>query len=155
MSLVNPGTSGTNFFVIKGWPNGHASELSVKPKSGASILEGSALVLEDDGSGVPQWALADGASITTESAGRRVAFALDTNTASGFDVRYTNKLPAVQHNFSAVTDQFVGAAFAPGNKLEVGTGANVGKLQLRAAGQMVGEVIEFDSVNSKLTFFRA
>lgn len=143
------------FNVIKGWPNGHASELSEKPKAGESILEGSAVVLEDDGSGVPQWALADGASLATEEDARRVGFALDTNTTYGYDVRYTNKLPVVQHNFSAVTDQFVGASFAPGNKLEVGTGANVGKLQLLAGGVMVGEVISYDSVNGKLTFFRA
>jgi len=143
------------FNVIKGWPNGHASELSLKPKASESILEGSAVVMEDDGAGVPQWALADGGSLATDADGRKVGFALDTNTTYGYDVRSTNKLPVVQHNFAAVTDQYVGATFAPGDQLEVGTGADVGKLQKLAAGVSVAEVIEYDSVNGKLTFFRA
>lgn len=141
--------------VIKGWPNGHASELStVKPDAAAAILEGMAVVLEDDGAGVPQWTIADGASITDVEDAFGLGWALDTNTTFGRDVRFSNKLPVVQHNFTAVTDQFVAAAFVPGSILEIGTAANIGKLQLLAAGVPVAVVVSYDSVDGKLTFYR-
>ena len=138
--------------VTKGWPNGCALEASYPVAAGVDVVEGDFLQLADDGSGNPVWQLA--AATTTQGvADTRFYQALDTNTAFGYDTRYTGKLAAVGRNYTAQTDRFVTNTYAPGDLLMVS--ATAGKLDKHTGSNgVVGVVVSFDSAAGILTFSR-
>jgi len=136
--------------VTKGWPNGHASEMSYPVHTGVSVPEGAFVTLIDGGAGAPEWRLSVTGDLATDIMGQ----ALDTNTTYGYDVRYAEKLPVVLKNYVAETDQFTGAAFAPGDLLSVDPAAP-GKVHVQGVMELaIATVVEYDATAGLLTLAR-
>lgn len=139
--------------VLKGWPNAHASEASYPVLTGQDIVEGDFVMLDDDGAGNPVWRLA----LSTDAQAdldHRGGQALDTNTAFGYDVRYTGKLPVVRSNYVAQTDRFSAGTYAPGGQLEIDP-ARPGRLRPQVAGAVAATVESPDVGSGILTLRRA
>lgn len=139
--------------VLKGWPNGHASESSFPVLTGQDIVEGDFVMLDNDGSGNPVWRLATSAD-TQQDLDHRGGQALDTNTAFGYDVRYTGKLPVVRSNYTAQTDRFSASSLVPGDQLEIDA-ARPGRLKIQSAGAVAAVVEAYDAASGILTIRRA
>lgn len=140
--------------VIKGWPVGGAIEASFPVLEGQDIVEGDFLVLVNDGSGNPVWRLATSSDsqLDLDHSG---AQAVDTNTAQGFDVMYTGKLPAVMSNYLAMTDRYeASAGLVPGAQLEI-SASSPGRLKIQSAGAVAAVVVAHDEAAGILTIRRA
>ena len=137
--------------VTKGWPMGHASEGSYQILEGQNIVEGDFVAIVDRGDGTPVARLmtsADAAAVA-DAGGQ----ALDTNTLFGYDVRMTGMLPVVLKNYTAMTDRFANANYAPGMELEIDP-ARPGSVRPEAGGAVVAVVEAYDQAAGVLTLRR-
>jgi len=108
--------------VTKNWPLGGALEDSAKPKVAEAIIAGMAVKLDLAGELIK----ADGTALED------AYFALDSQDS--FDVVEAEKLPYLVGNAQVQTDQFVADTYAPGDKLQVASGADAGKVKKHTGG---------------------
>jgi len=141
--------------VTKGWPMGHASEGSYQIREGQNIVEGDFCKIVDKGDGTPVIELLTGASGAVEQAAADGGGqALDTNTMFGYDVRMTGMLPVVLKNYTAMTDRFSNATYAPGDTLRIDLN-RPGSVINTGTGPIVGTVEAFDQAAGVLTLRRS
>lgn len=138
--------------VTKGWPMGHASEGSYQIREGQNIVEGDFCKIVDRGDGTPvvELLLVGDSAAQADAGGQ----ALDTNTLFGYDVRMSGMLPVVLKNYTAMTDRFENAVYAPGDVLRI-SGARPGSVVNSGAGPIVGTVEAFDQAAGILTLRRS
>ena len=141
------------FDVVRGWPHGGAVDEAFPVDTALTVplTEGQLVVLVDNG-GVtsvthPPAPAAEGSATPT-----RLRMVIQGNDQS--DGKFTGKVVTLRGEFTVKTDKFVAGAYTVGELVTWSSNVNEeGFITKRTVAneEVVGEVLEYDSVNGVLT----